>query len=160
MKILMKNKIMQLYLGLFVILIIVGVVVYKAVFAPVPGDGGQGNAFPTPVQLPPVDESVSVDLAEGAKANTVELLVSGLDGKYKKLGYEFTYESEGLIKGVNTGSSPIDVSGEDEFSREIYLGTCSRNVCTPDKGVSTISVVVEFTDTSGTRSQFTGDFEL
>jgi len=160
MKNLLKNKIVLLYTGLFAVLIVIGIVVYTAVFVPAPESKGQTNAFPTPEQLAPVDASVVVKLMNGQKANTVKLAVEGLDSKYMKLGYEFTYESNGLIKGVNTGSSPIDVAGEDTFSREIYLGTCSRNVCTPDVGVETVSVVVEFTDVSGKRSQFTGDFEI
>lgn len=156
---LMKNKTLLVFAGLAVLLIATGAVVYNAVFAPAPADE-TANAFPTPVVLPAVDPSVQVSVERAAKADTVELAATGLDGKYNRIGYEFTYESQGLIKGVNSGSSPIDVAGEDDFSREIYLGTCSRNVCTPDKGVESVSVVLEFTDTSGARSQFTGDFEI
>jgi hypothetical protein len=76
------------------------------------------------------------------------------------VGYELTYESQGLIKGVDSGSSAIDVTGKDTFERDIYLGTCSRNVCKPDPGVTKVSVVLKFTDKSGQKSQFSKDYDL
>jgi len=157
---LLKNKMVLIYGGLVILLAVTGYVVYQTVFAPVPTQQAAGDAFPTPVILPPVDESVVVGLEQSAKANTVDLTAKGLAGKYTSVSYEFTYDSEGLIKGVNSGSTPIDVTGKSEFTREIYLGTCSRNVCTPDKGVTTVSVVMTFTGTTGDKSQFSKDFEL
>ncbi len=145
--------------GLAVLLLITGVVVYNAMRAPAADEVVIEEEVVE--ELAPVDASVQVDVTESAsKANTIVIAVSGLDGKYSTVGYEVTYESQGLIKGVNSGSKPIEVAGEDEFERELYLGTCSRNVCKPDVGVTSVSVVLEFTDTAGTRSQFTGDFAL
>ncbi|MBI5619719.1 hypothetical protein HY950_02040 [Candidatus Gottesmanbacteria bacterium] len=109
----------------------------------------------------PMDTSVSVQLVKSKiRANTVVVEVSGMAGKYTSVAYELTYESQGLIKGVNSGSKPIDVSGKDAFEREVYLGTCSKNDCKPDLGVKKISVTLEFTDTSGKKSQFSKDYEL
>lgn len=109
----------------------------------------------------PVDATVSVQLVKSrGRANTVALEVSGMAGKYTSVAYELTYESQGLIKGVNSGSKPIDVAGKDAFEREVYLGTCSKNDCKPDVGVKKISVTLEFTDTSGKRSQFSKEYEL
>jgi len=111
--------------------------------------------------LPPVEDSVSVTVAQSTTAdNTVVMQVTGLDGKYESVAYELTYESEGLIKGVNSGSKPLETEGQDELKREVYLGTCSRNVCKPDPGVTSVSVVLQFTWVDGKKSQFTGDFEL
>ena len=76
------------------------------------------------------------------------------------VAYELSYESQGLIKGVNSGSKPIDTTDKDSFEREVYLGTCSKNDCKPDVGVTKISVVLEFTDKDGKRSQYSKDFEL
>ena len=73
---------------------------------------------------------------------------------------ELTYESEGLIKGVNSGSKPINISNKDSYSKDIYLGTCSRNVCRADTGVTSVSVALEFTDINQNKSQFSGDFDL
>lgn len=111
--------------------------------------------------LEPLDPAIKVALAwSKAKENTVVLSVTGLGNQVKSLAYEFSYESKGLIKGVNSGSKPIDTNGQDSFSREVYLGTCSRNDCKPDLGVSKISVVLEFNNVSGKKSQFSQDFSL
>lgn len=149
---------MFLYVGLAVLLLVTGVVVYKAL-AP--------SSEPAPIEeeitevLPEADPTIVVTAAiSKAKAYTVILKVSNLGNKYSTVGYELTYDSQGLIKGVNSGSKPIDVAGQDGFEREVYLGTCSRNVCKPDLGVEKVSVVLEFTDTASKKSQFSKDFEL
>lgn len=152
----MKQK--YVYIGLTVLLVLTGFVVYKAV-APAP------EAPPVEeeeiISLPEADPSIVVSAAfSKAKANTVILKVSNLKNTYSTVGYELTYDSQGLIKGVNSGSKPIEVAGQDGFEREVYLGTCSRNVCKPDLGVEKVSVVLEFTDNSGKRSQFTKDFDV
>ena len=154
----MKNKKNLLFAGLAALLLITGVVVYKTVSSP-------PKAVPVEEEkvevLPQMDASVVVNVTESrTKANAIVLAVSGLDGKYASVAYEITYDSEGLIKGVNSGSKPIEVAGEDGFEREIYLGTCSRNVCKPDTGVTSVSLVLELTDTAGKRSQFSGEFPL
>ncbi|MFC1646846.1 hypothetical protein ACFL1A_01050 [Patescibacteria group bacterium] len=108
-----------------------------------------------------VDKSVKVDIKYStSKDNTIILSVSGLDGKMSSVAYELTYESSGLIKGVNSGSKPIDVSGEDGFDRDVYLGTCSKNVCKADTGVSKMSLAMEFTDIEGEKYQYTNDYDL
>ncbi len=155
----MKNKMVYLYIGLAIVLFATGFVVYKAISGPGPQQATQ-NATPTPAAMPTVDASVAVTLTKSSKPYTVVLNVTGLSGKYASVGYEFSYESKGLIKGVNSGSTPLDVSGKSEFSREVYMGTCSRNDCTPDVGVTKVSVALEFTDTAGTKSQFSKDFDL
>jgi hypothetical protein len=155
----MKNKMTFLYVGIAVLLLITGFVVYKAVFSGSPAPVTQ-DASPTPVAEPSVDSSVSVTLTKSPKPYTVVLNVAGLSGKYTTVGYEFSYESKGLIKGVNSGSKPLDVAGKTEFSREVYMGTCSKNDCTPDVGVTKVTVALEFTDTTGARSQFSKDYDL
>lgn len=154
----MKNKMMYLYIGLAVLLVVTGVVVYRAV-AP--------SNEPVPVEeeitelLPIADLSIVVNASfSKAKDNTVVLTVSGLGSKYTTVGYELTYDSQGLIKGVNSGSKPVEVAGQDGFEREVYLGTCSRNVCKPDTGVTKVSIVMEFTDTANKKSQFSKEFDL
>lgn len=154
----MKNKMMWLFGGLAVLIIGTGVVVYKAVSGPRPPQAFQ--EAPVAETLPTVDSTVNVAVTKAAKANTVVLTVAGLGGKYSTLSYEFSYESLGLIKGVNSGSKPIDVSGKDSFSREIYLGTCSKNDCKPDPGVTKVTVNLVFADSSGKQSQFSKDFGL
>ncbi len=109
----------------------------------------------------PLDQGVMVEVAKSRnRDNTVVLSVKGLRSTYDALSYELTYESQGLVKGVNSGSKPLDIGGKDTFEREVYLGTCSRNVCKPDMGVKKVSVVLEFTASTGKRSQFTQDYPL
>ena len=155
----MKKK--SIIIAIVVLLLIVaGGFAVKAVFFPKPPAAVTQEEEEVEI-LPEVDSSVIVEAMESkTKDNTVILRVSGLNSKMSTVAYELTYESEGLIKGVNSGSKPIEVDGEDGFEREVYLGTCSRNVCKPDPGVTKVSVVLEFTDTAGKRSQFSKEFEL
>ena len=139
-----------------------GFVVYKAL-APTPNTPRAAQEEKTPVteEIVAVDPSIVVTVTKSrVKDNAVVLSVSGINGKVRLVAYELTYESQGLVKGVNSGSKPIDVSGKDNFEREVYLGTCSRNVCKPDAGVKSVSVVLEFTNASGKKSQFSKEYPL
>jgi hypothetical protein len=155
----MKNKALVIGLVLVVLLGVTGFAVYKVVFPGTPKTIVKEEEI---VEiLPPVDASVIVDVVKSKTAdNTVIMSATGLAGKMTSVAYELTYDSQGLIKGVNSGSKPTDVAGKDKFEREIYLGTCSRNVCKPDAGVKKVSVVLEFTDRDGKKSQFTKDYDL
>lgn len=150
-----------IYAGLALALCLTGFFVYKAV-----SGGSSAPVAPSEEEeivevLPQVDASVIVDVKKStAKDNAVVMKVTGLAGKMASVGYELTYDSEGLIKGVNSGSKPIETTGQSEFEREIYLGTCSRNVCKPDVGVTKVSIAMEFTDKDGKMSQFSKDFDL
>ncbi len=145
---------------LAVLLLITGVVVYKVGFSAKSRSIASEEEEQSEL-LPQVDESVIVEVTKSkSKDNTVTLRVKGLARKMASVAYELTYESEGLIKGVNSGSKPIDVADQDAFEREIYLGTCSKNVCKPDVGVSKVSVVLEFTAADGRKSQFSKEYEL
>ncbi len=154
----MKNKMTWLYIGLAVLLLITGVVVYKAAFTPkAPPPTEEEEILET---LPVADESIIVELTKSrVKDNTVVLRISGLASKYSALSYELSYETQGIVQGVT--SAPIDITGKDTFVRDdIYLGTCSRNVCKPHVGVKKISAVIVFTAVDGSRSQFSKEYEL
>lgn len=157
------NKTTGIAIGLVVLLLVTGGIVFAVLRRP------KSTTTPQPAEqaeaetgiLPPVDESVKVDVEKStAKDNTIVLTVRGMASKMSSVAYEVTYDSQGLIKGVNSGSKPIDTAGQDTFEREVYLGTCSKNVCKPDAGVSAVSVVLEFTDTAGKRSQFSREYPL
>ena len=144
-------------IGIFIVLAVIsGAVVYKTVLSPKPA---KPVVEEQPQEtLPQVDASVQVDVAKSkTKDNTVVLSVSGLASRYTLIRYELSYDSQGITQGVT--SKPLDVGGKDSFVRDdIYLGTCSRNVCRPHLGVKKVSVVLEFTDTSGKKSQFSKDY--
>lgn len=159
MNVIMKHKMKFVYGGLALLLIVTGLVVYKAV-APAPDVAPVEEEEITEL-LPAADSAIVVGAAfSKVKDNTVILTVSALGSKYTTVGYELTYDSQGLIKGVNSGSKPVEVAGQDGFEREVYLGTCSRNVCKPDLGVAKVTVVMEFTDSAGKKSQFSKEFDL
>lgn len=152
------NKKTGIIAGILALLLVVtGVVVYKAVFSGKPATEGTEDITPTTVE--PVDASISVDLTKSeTAANTVVVSVKGMGGKMVSVAYELMYESKEVTQGV-TGKS-VDVSGKDTFSRNLYLGTCSRNVCTPHLGVSSVNLVLVFTDSAGKKSQFSKDYDL
>lgn len=108
----------------------------------------------------PQNTSIEVSVKPSSKANTIDLIVSKLEKKYRGIAYEVTYETNGTYQGVNSGTKPLDVLGQDQLRKEIYLGTCSKNVCTPHTGVTAVSVVLELTDTDGNKSQYSNDFQL
>jgi hypothetical protein len=105
--------------------------------------------------------SVTVEVTESsAKDNTIVLSLGDLKSAYAGLTYEITYESNGILKGVNSGSKPLDITNQESWDRDVYLGTCSKNVCKPDVGVTTVSVSLEFTDIDGMKTQFSQDYPL
>ena len=111
-------------------------------------------------QLVAADSSIVASVTwSKIKDNTIVLSVSGLKNGYTKVAYEVSYETQGVVQGVTT--RPLDITGKDTFVRDdIYLGTCSKNVCKPHTGVKKVSLVLEFTDTSGKKSQLAKDFDL
>lgn len=145
-----------------VLAIITGIIIKNLIGGPAPTTGSSLlEQQKTNASQEPLDPSIKVTASwSKAKNNTVTLSVTGMGAKVSTLAYEFSYESQGLIKGVNSGSNPISVAGSDNFSRDVYLGTCSKNDCRPDLGVNKVSVVIEFNNTDGKQSQFSGDFTL
>ena len=142
---------------LAVLLLGTGVLVYKVVSMP----KQQPIVEEEPIEtLPAAAASIVVDVAKSkVKDNTIVLSISGLGGAYSFVAYEISYDSQGVTQGVT--SKPLDVAGKDSFVRDdIYLGTCSRNVCRPHLGVASVSVILVFTDASGQKSQFSKEYEL
>lgn len=111
-------------------------------------------------EIAPLASTVVVSVSKSrTKDNTIVLGVSGMQSKYSTVAYELSYDSLGIVQGVTT--KPLDIGGKDTFTRDdIYLGTCSRNVCRPHPGVKKVSLVLEFSDSSGKISQFSKDYDL
>jgi hypothetical protein len=112
------------------------------------------------VELEPLATSVVVAVTKSkTKDNTLVLSIFGLQSKHTAVAYELSYDSQGITQGVT--SKPIDIAGKDSFVRDdIYMGTCSKNICRPHPGVEKVSLVLEFTSASGKKSQFSKDFDL
>lgn len=155
----MKNKMIMIVVVLTLLLGGAVFAVYQ-VFAPVPKNS-QVSQEEVPVEaVEPLDPSIVVQVTRSKiKDNTVVLSVSGMGNKVRSIAYELSYTSEGIVQGVT--SKPLDVAGKDSFVRDdIYLGTCSRNVCRPHAGIKSISVVLEFTNASGKISQFSKEYDF
>lgn len=92
------------------------------------------------------------------KDNTLALSISGLQSNYMTVTYELSYSSQGLIQGIT--SRPIEITGKEGFVRDIYLGTCNKNLCRPHLGVNQVSLLLELTKLNGEKSQLSKDFDL
>jgi hypothetical protein len=152
----MKKSLIGIFVGLVVLgLAVVGYTVYKNAQKPATQTVVEEEA---PVVA--ADSAIVADVAfSKVKDNTIVLSLSGLKSGYKTVAYEISYDTQGVVQGVT--SRPLDISGKDTFTRDdIYLGTCSKNVCKPHTGVKKVSVVLEFTDLSGKKSQLSKDFDL
>ncbi len=120
------------------------------------------NAEPTPItdNLPTIDPSVIVDLKLRPDGHAVNLNVSNIPADVVSIEYELSYTTgDGLPKGALSGR-PLDINaGERTFSREILMGTCSKDKCVYDQGVTKISLVLKFNSPKGI-SQFQKDFSF
>ena len=135
------------------------------------GVGGYFVFAKKPAQKPIVEEEVVEDVIEPAdpsisltltkhpsKANTMVLTVDGLKKEYATIAYELSYDSAGTSQGVI--SKALDVTDLEQFTRDdIYLGTCSKNVCRPHPDVGVITAIVELTKPNGKVSQLTKEFK-
>lgn len=135
------------------------------------GVGGYFVFAKKPAQKPVVQEEVVEDLIEPAdpsisltltkhpsKANTMVLTVEGLKKEYASIAYELSYDSAGTSQGVI--SKALDVTDLERFTRDdIYLGTCSKNVCRPHPEVGPITAIVELTKANGKVSQLSKEFK-
>jgi hypothetical protein len=151
----MKKKLLPIFIALIVIGVgVVGYTVLKK------SPAKQPETVVEVEQLAVADSSIIADVRwSKVKDNTIVLSITGLKNGYTKVAYEISYETLGVVQGVT--ASPLDITGKETFTRDdIYLGTCSRNVCRPHTGVKKVSLVLEFTDTSGKKSQLTKDFDL
>src|SRR3989344_3934229 len=119
------------------------------------GSSMDTGLLPEPTLTPalsPIGDEVSVNF-EPNKARTKAILsISGLDkARVKNLEYEVLYETSGLVKGVNSGSSPVEADANGEVERELDFGTCSSGVCRYDKEIGTITLIIRFNTSSGTK---------
>lgn len=107
--------------------------------------------------LPPVDASVEVNLVSKADKRNVILTVTNIPSGTSSIEYELTYNTgAGLPKG---SLGKIETAGKSSLEREILLGTCSKNTCSYDTGVTQVSLVLKFNSADG-ASQYTNEFPL
>lgn len=152
----MKNNKTALYvsLGLLIIAILAGgFVLIKQLTKAQP----QKAEEEIKTELPQVDASVVVDLKPKSDNKSVILSVSNIPAGTESIEYELSYTTDkGLPKGA---LGKIDLKGVSEITRDILLGTCSKNTCTYDTGVKSVSLVLRFNSVEGT-SQYTKEYSL
>lgn len=124
-----------------------------------PSSSTTTKATPTPepvsVEISPEDLP-SVRLIPRADRRELTLEIKNLKD-IKTLEYELTYlTKEGRTQGA-VGSA--ELNGETSITKKILLGTCSRNVCRYDEGVTNGSLLLRLRGTSGV-TKITADFDL
>ncbi|MCR4264383.1 MAG: hypothetical protein NUV98_06730 [Candidatus Roizmanbacteria bacterium] len=128
--------------GGIVVLILSGFFVFRIISG---GQSTEEEITPTPTPTPAyqmVDESVQAEVVMQANGKYVDIIITGLDGRYESVEYELSYNTDKGPKGV---IGEIKSSGEDEVEREERLGTCSTGgKCTDHTGVENFKLVAKF----------------
>lgn len=94
-----------------------------------------GKPTPSPAQVLQelsADQLPLVRLIPRADKREVTLEIKNIKNA-DSVEYELSYLSKGLSRGV---VGTIQLKGETSVSRKILLGTCSRNVCKYDEGIT------------------------
>jgi hypothetical protein len=125
----------------------------------------RGKTGITSVKITPTPEPVSVEIpAEDLptvriipRADKKEITLEIKEIKNAdSIEYELSYLSKGLSRGV---VGTIELKGETSITRQILLGTCSKNVCKYDEGVTGGSLLLRLRGASGV-TKITADFDL
>lgn len=156
----MKNMIIILVV---LVLVLVGSGVFAARSFLRSNSGPTPTPTPVGIQIGNVPENTEVEVTvekSTAKENTILVKAAKLNNNYTGVAYEITYETSGSLQGVNSGTKPIDITGKSDYEKDVYLGTCSRNVCKPHTGVTSVSVVLQFINKNGQQSKVSKDFPL
>lgn len=147
----------EIIIGILAILIVGG-----GIFFLKPKNKPEKKFLPTPTPgeevLPTIsEEEFSAILTPRYDKKAVILKITKIPKGTKTIEYEMTYDTDGVERGV---MGTIAVKPEDEtITREILLGTCSRNVCVYDKNVKEIKLGLRIETDKGFKS-WSKDFSL
>ncbi len=104
------------------------------------------------------EKGVEVSLTPRYDNKAVILKVDKLPADVTSVEYELAYEAKGgLPRGV---LGKIEVKSQGTILREILLGTCSRNVCVYDEGVTKVKLTLKFNKSSAPSTGFSQEYEL
>ena len=150
-----KNLVISLVVAVGILILIVGgFFLIKGKTTKAPG--------PTPTLAPektasevPLTERPYVSLTPRADGRELTLNINNIKGA-TSLEYELSYLSNDLSRGV-IGS--VDLKGEDKLTRQLLLGSCSKNTCKYDENVTKGNLVLRFRGPDGVK-KFTSDFHL
>lgn len=150
------NKAALIIIPILILLVVGGFVV-----------SGKGSSPKEPSVTPtPTVESVPVTTLEEANPYGAEitsrtdkkavfLKITSFPEGLKTIEYELNYEANEGPRGV---LGTINYKGEQNLKREILLGTCSKNVCRYDEGVTKVTLTIVFK--AGKTEKFQGQFDL
>lgn len=126
---------------------------------------GQKSA-PVPVVSTPTPEATQledlnsknpygVDIKPRFDKKAVFLKIASFPAQLATIEYELTYDAKEGPRGV---LGTISYKNENNIQREILLGTCSKNVCRYDEGVTKVTLTIVFK--GGKTEKFQGKFDL
>lgn len=152
------NKQTLLIAGIAIVVLLAGVFTVKFI-------GGtktpEGDVEPTPeVVYQEVDGSVQATLVANQGKTKVTLSVTGLASRFSQIEYELSYETTNNGTQGAFSNDPIDISAQDEFEREVELGSCSTGgKCTYDKGVNNFKLTAKLHTSDGQIFLLRKEFE-
>ena len=92
-------------------------------------------------------EEIGLSLSARSDGKAVNMTINNVSG-ISSIDYELNYNAEGNIPRGVIGSIEIKPS-DSVIKRELLLGTCSRNVCKYDAGVTEVNLVLKLTYSNG-----------
>ena len=116
---------------------------------------------PTPaiVDLLPSD-ALSVSL-KAQRNNQYVLTVDTIPERVTAISYEITYDTENKGTQGIVGSPVSLKDGQTTYTNnQIIFGTCSRNKCVYDQGVSNITINIRLTYKDGSEKGWKGTLEI
>lgn len=153
MQALLKNKLFLI--GVIVVVILIGAGVWFFM-----GRGGSSgdqaagdDISQNVVTVKP--EEIGLVLTPRADGKAITMKITKLNG-IKSIEYDVSYDANVIDEGETVtvprgvvGSAILVMPGDSEVSRDLDLGTCSRNVCKYDDVVGPVKFVLKVTYTSG-----------
>ncbi len=88
---------------------------------------------------------VSYSSAKLSRATNSVIVTFINTGKVGSITYTLSYSANGIAQGV-VGTV---AAGNQNQTRDLYFGTCSKGVCTPHRGIKNAVLIVETTLTTG-----------
>lgn len=106
----------------------------------------EGPLQPTPTPLP-LSQRPYITLTPTRDGHNFKLRIENIKD-VQKIEYELVYLTSGLSRGV-IGS--VEVEGKDVLTKEILLGSCSKNVCKYDEDITSGTLTLRFRGASSTQ---------
>lgn len=144
----MSNRNVLVILGIILAAVVIGGFIWWV-------NSGRSVEREELLEAPAVKETIeSIDPSElgltltaRSDKRAVNLQITQLSG-IKSIEYELSYLTKGDIPRGVIGSIEVKTS-DKKITRELLLGTCSRNVCKYDEGVKSVTLVAKITKTDG-----------